>query len=97
MSEDKDVVYIGYALHDLQRCRPDSCESDMRLVWRKDDEGSLGITHIEEGEFYKDVVELPRFCGSREMRLLAFQLLSYADELDEANRPEPHVLARRRK
>lgn len=92
MNEDALVVYQRYTLDALQCQHPGACETDVQLVWKKDD---------DDWELYAyapltdDFFELPRFCGVREMRLFAKQLLVRAEELEAGSLPSPHTKVKR--
>lgn len=78
---------IGYTMAALRAMGPASCDTDARLVWKKDDEWNLGVLYHSG-----NLVELRGFCGTREMRLLAAQLLAHADELDRESDPHEELL-----
>lgn len=78
---------IGYTMDALLDMQVAACASDVRLVWKKDDEWNMGVWEPRTGE----LTNLPHFCGVREMRLFALQLLAFADERERANSPDPHT------
>lgn len=85
------MAKIGYTMTALRTMVPGwrSVDTDMRLVWEKDDPWHLGVAKIYDTG--TPVMPLPAFCGTREMRLLAAQLLAHADELDRETDPHEEI------
>lgn len=77
---------IGYTLDVLQHLHPGACGTDVKLVWTKDNEWQMEWFDPKNGR----IVPLPHFCGVRELRLFAQQLLAFADERERACEPDPH-------
>ena len=77
---------IGYTLAALREMHQGACETDIRLVWKMGDMMHLSTWSPSQDE----LVRLADFCGSRELRLFAMQLLAFADEYDRKYAPDPH-------
>ncbi len=65
----------------LRAMDPAVCDTDVRLVVKKGDEWNMSLLARDE------LVQLPKFCGTREMRLLAAQLSALADIFDTDDEP----------
>jgi hypothetical protein len=85
---------IGYTLEALRDMDARACPTDVRLVWRQDDEWNMSIFDPTVGGIERDgavrITKLPSFASAREMRLLGLQLIAFAEERERANSPDPH-------
>ncbi len=66
---------LGLTLERLRRLHPGACESDARVVMKSTDGWNLSI--VQQGEHLK-----LNLSGTRELRLLAAQLVEFARYLD---------------
>lgn len=83
---------IGFKLDTLRLMAPGACPDDIRLVWRDGDRLNLGLVNVREYPGSERFVNLPSFCGPREVRLLGLQLIAHADELERDCDPTEVVL-----
>lgn len=82
---------IGYTMGALRVMGVGSVETDVRLVWEKADPWAMALAKVNYAPA-PVVLPLPAFCGTREMRLLAEQLLRHADELDAVDQPHEELV-----
>ena len=85
MNPGIDNHLIRYALAGLREMHPAACDTDIRIVWLKDNQQCVAVWNPRDNE----LIPLPDFCGVREMRLLALQLLELARETEQIAK-EPH-------
>lgn len=64
---------LGFSLRALRSMHPAACDGDPRLVWRKDDEGVVGVVTLD-GEHHQLGGMYPR-----QLRLLGLQMIALAD------------------
>ena len=77
---------IGFKYDELVRMESGACRDDARLVWKSGDPYVLGIV-TRDGELIQFHV-----CGTRELRLLAKQLLEHASEIEDGYRDRFEVV-----
>lgn len=73
---------IGFTMDALRDLEAGACEYDVRLVWKKDDRGVLGL--LEQGKLTAQF----SICSTRELRLLGLQFLELAAEIERDGRRE---------
>lgn len=77
---------LGLTLHKLRKLDPGACESDARIVMKAGDARNLAI--LNRGE-----IRNLSLSGTRELRLLARQMLAFADYIDGEYDFDTEVLA----
>lgn len=74
---------IGFTRRELQRMDPSACDSDARFVMKNGDAYNTAILYADGR------LENVSLSGTRELRLLAKQMLAIADHLDRGEEPDP--------
>ena len=74
--------WFGFTLHELRRLEPTACETDVRVIWRRDELLNIALHSSRDYPGCQPIVNLNSFSGVRELRLLATQLLAVADEYE---------------